>query len=51
MNISDLTSELIDWRFKAFPIRDKAPAISEVPDLGWDALPDFALPVQPVDLM
>jgi D-serine deaminase-like pyridoxal phosphate-dependent protein len=45
MNISDLTSELIDWRFKAFPIRDKAPAISEVPDLGWDAFTDFALPV------
>jgi D-serine dehydratase len=45
MNLSDLTSELIDWRFKAFPIRDKAPAILEVPDLGWDAFTDFDLPV------
>jgi D-serine deaminase-like pyridoxal phosphate-dependent protein len=45
MNITHLTSERIDWRFKAFPIRDTAPAISDVPALGWEVFTDFALPV------
>jgi D-serine deaminase-like pyridoxal phosphate-dependent protein len=45
MNLNVLTSEPIDWRFKSFPIREPAPTISEVPDLGWNAFSDFALPV------
>jgi D-serine dehydratase len=46
VDLSEVYSERIDWRFKAFPLDSEAPAISDVGRHGWNALAGaFSFPV------
>jgi len=46
LDLEEILSELIDWRFKSFPQRKPVPSIRDVPALAWNALDgDFSFPV------
>ncbi|MGA7987858.1 MAG: alanine racemase [Candidatus Dormiibacterota bacterium] len=46
LDLEDVLSEPIDWRYKSFPQRNPAPRVRDVPSLAWNALAgDFSFPV------
>jgi len=46
LDLHEILSERIDWRFKSFPQRKPFPSIGDVPALAWNALNgDFSFPV------
>lgn len=46
LDLEEVLSEPIDWRFKSFPQRQPVPRIRDVPSLAWNALDgDFSFPV------
>lgn len=45
LNLTEVLSEPVDWRYKSFPITERAPSIQEVGSQGWNVLDgDFSLP-------
>ena len=46
LDLGDVLSERIDWRYKSFPAPARAPALGEIRGQSWNALDgDFDLPV------